>query len=80
MRTRGSKLPLGAFSTESSPAVGASVFLVAPKEEEHAEGTVGGGGQNSLLGGPADGGWPAISSAGATHILTLDARNADHEF
>ena len=38
------KLPLGAYSTESSAAVGAWVLL-QPNEEEQTEGeTVGGGG------------------------------------
>lgn len=47
---RSLKLPLGAYSTESSAAVGAWVLL-QPNEEEQTEGAaVGGGGQNSQFG------------------------------
>ena len=68
---RSLKLPLGAHNTESSAAVGAWVLL-QPNEEEQREGaTVGGGGQNSQLGGSAVGGNSAVcSSMGRTLRLT----------
>ena len=66
------KLPLVAYSTESSAAVGAWVLL-QPDEEEQTEGAaVGGGGQNNQLGGSSDGGNPAVSSMGGN----LDAQRA----
>ena len=73
---RSLKLPLGAYSTESSAAVGAWVLL-QPNEEEQREGAaVGGGGQNSQLGGSAAGGNPAVCGRGRT--LTPNVRNVDH--
>ena len=45
---RSMKLPLGAYSTETSAAVGASVLLDR-NDKEQTGGAVGGGGQNSQL-------------------------------
>ena len=74
---RSLKLPLGAYSTESSAAGGAWVLL-QPNEEEQREGAaVAGGEQNSQLGGSAAGGNPAVcSSRGRT--LAPNVRNVDH--
>ena len=73
---RSLKFPLGAYITESSAAVGAWVLL-QPNEEQQTEGAaVGGAGQNTQLGGSANGGNPAVSSRGRT--LTSNVRNVDH--
>ena len=70
------KLPLGAYSTETSAAVGAWVLLER-NDKEQAGGTVGAGGQNSQLGDSRAGGEkPAVSSRG--RALTPNVRNVDH--
>ena len=46
---RSMKLPLDAYNTEASAAVGAWVLL-EPNEERQTEGTAEGGGHNSWLG------------------------------
>ena len=73
---RSMKLPLGAYSTETSAAVGAWVLLDS-NDKEQTGGTVGGGGQNSQLGDSEAGGEKsATSSRGRT--LTPNVGNVDH--
>ena len=73
---RSMKLPLGAYSTETSAAVGAWVLLQR-NDTEQTGGTVGNVGQNSQLGDSQAGGEkPAVSSRG--RALTPNVRNVDH--
>ena len=73
---RSMKLQLGAYSTETSAAVGAWVLLER-NDKEQTEGAVGGGGQNSQLGDSEAGGVkPAVSSRERT--LTPNVRNVDY--
>ena len=74
-RLRSWKFPLGAYSTESSAAIGAWVLLHSNEEEQAENAAVGAGGQNSQLGGSTDGGNPAVSSRGRT--VTPNVRNVD---
>ena len=67
---RSTKLPLAAYNTENSTALGAWVLL-EPKDAKQTGGTVGGGGQNSHLGGSEAGGErPAVSTRGRALRLT----------
>ena len=73
---RSMKLPLGAYSMETSAAVGAWVLLER-NDKKRTGSTVGGGGQNSQLGSPDAGGErPAVSSR--RKALTPNERNVDH--
>ena len=70
------KLPLGAYSTETSAAVGAWVLLER-NDKKQTEGAVGGGGQNSQLGDSEAGGKkPAVSCRG--RALTPNVRNVGY--
>ena len=73
---RSTKLPLGAYSTETSAAVRAWVLLES-NDKDQTGGAVGGGGQNSQLGDSEAGGEkPAVSDRG--RALTPNVRNVDH--
>ena len=73
---RSMKLPLGAYSTETSAAVRAWVLLES-NDKDQTGGAVGGGGQNSQLGDSEAGGEkPAVSDRG--RALTPNVRNVDH--
>ena len=54
---------------------GGCVSIARANKEEHTENAVGGGGQNSQLGGLAEDGIPAVSRRGRT--LTPHVRNID---
>ena len=70
---RSTKLPLGAYSTETSAVVGAWVLLERNDKDQTGD-AVGEGGQNSQLGdSEADGAKPAVSSGG--RALTPNVRN-----
>ena len=71
-RVRSLKLPLGAYSTESSAAAVGAWFFLDTAKRGRAD---GGCGQNSQLGGSADAGKPAVSNRGRT--LTPNSRNVD---
>ena len=76
LSVRSMKLPLDAYSTETSAAMGAWVLLER-NDKKRTGSTVGGGGQNSQLGSPDAGGErPAVSSR--RKALTPNARNVDH--
>ena len=73
---RSMKLPSGAYSMETSAAVGAWVLLER-NDNEQTGGAVGRGGQNSQLGDSEQGGEkPAVSSGGKA--LMPNVRNVDH--
>ena len=70
------KLPLGAYSTKTSAAVGAWVLLER-NDKDQTGGAVGGDGQNSQLEDSEAGGEnPAVSGRG--RVLTPNVRNVDH--
>ena len=75
---RSMKIPLGAYSTETSAAVGAWVLLER-NDKEQTGGAVGEGGQNRQLGDSEAGGEkPAVSGRG--RALTPDVRNVDRVY
>ena len=76
LSVRSMKLPLDAYSTETSAAMGAWVLLEC-NDKERTGSTAEGGGQNSQLESPEAGGErPAVSSRG--EALTPNVRNVDH--
>ena len=72
------RIPLGAYSTETSAAVGAWVLLKRNGKEQTG-GSVGEGGQNNQLGDSEAGGEkPAVSSR--WRALTPNVRNVDRVY